>query len=54
MVRHEAVESLGSIATNQAIKILHEFKLDTQQIIRESCIVALDLADYWTDQQIKD
>ncbi len=43
MVRHECAEALGSIATERCLEVLEKFKLDEEQVVRESCEVALDL-----------
>lgn len=49
MVRHEAAESLGSIEDRweEVEKILKEFSQDEDVVVAESCVVALDAADYW-------
>jgi len=49
MVRHEAAESLGSIEDRweEVEKILKEFSKDEDVVVAESCMVALDAADYW-------
>lgn len=47
MVRHEAAEALGAIGSTECEKILDEYKKDNQQVVRESCEVALDIIDYW-------
>lgn len=53
MVRHEAAEALGSIASNEITPYLQGYqKNDKDRIVRESCDVALDLADYWTNDEI--
>ena len=49
MVRHEAAEALGSIDTENATNILKQFALSKCRIVRESCEVALDQADYYND-----
>ena len=49
MVRHEAAEALGSIGNAECEQILKSFRQDTQQVVRESCEVALDIIDYWAD-----
>ena len=49
MVRHECAEALGSIATEECLPILNEFKNDKDRVVRESCIVALDMYAYETD-----
>jgi len=46
MVRHEAAEALGAIATEEALPTLKEFSKDKETVVRESCFVALDVTDY--------
>ncbi|KHJ30241.1 putative deoxyhypusine hydroxylase [Erysiphe necator] len=54
MVRHEAAEALGSLGDQPGVKeILKKFFNDKDQIVRESIIVALDMADYETSDQIE-
>jgi deoxyhypusine monooxygenase len=48
MVRHEAAESLGSIGTPECEEILASYRDDSKQVVKESCIVALNTLDYWT------
>ena len=43
MVRHECAEALGSIATPTCLKALERFLEDKEQVVRESCEVALDM-----------
>ena len=47
MVRHEAAEALGAIGTPEANALLLEHKSDDEEVVRESCEVALDAASYW-------
>ena len=49
MVRHESAEALGAIdgRWDDCEKILKEFLNDHDVVVRESCAVALDAADYW-------
>lgn len=49
MVRHESAESLGSIEGRytETNDLLKEFAGDEDQVVRESCVVALDAVDYW-------
>jgi hypothetical protein len=61
MVRHESAEALGAIYSRwEAVeKILIEFTHDENQEVRESCLVALDTADYWghsgeTDEMVEE
>jgi deoxyhypusine monooxygenase len=49
MVRHEAAEALGAIGTEEAEMMLEKYKEDEQTVVRESCEVALDVIDYWTE-----
>ena len=49
MVRHESAEALGAVdgRWEDVERILSEFKQDENDVVRESCLVALDAADYW-------
>lgn len=49
MVRHESAEALGAIEGRwgDCERILEEFTKDSNIVVRESCMVALDAADYW-------
>ncbi|XP_045521456.1 deoxyhypusine hydroxylase [Pieris brassicae] len=46
MVRHEAAEALGSIATNECTEVLKKYLNDPRPVVRESCEVALDMSEY--------
>ncbi|XP_076440186.1 deoxyhypusine hydroxylase-like [Babylonia areolata] len=46
MVRHECAEALGSIATDEAVTELQNYLKDSERVVRESCIVALDMSEY--------
>ncbi|KAF6211898.1 hypothetical protein GE061_012415 [Apolygus lucorum] len=46
MVRHECAEALGSIGTEECTQILKKYLNDPSQIVRDSCEVALDMADH--------
>ena len=46
MVRHECAEALGSIATDEAVIVLQDYLRDSERVVRESCIVALDMSEY--------
>ena len=47
MVRHECAEALGSIATDEVYEELSKYLNKSQpEVLRESCVVALDFADY--------
>ncbi|VDM95760.1 unnamed protein product [Thelazia callipaeda] len=51
MVRHECAEALGAIATEECKEVLKKFRNDSECIVRESCEVALDMADYESSSQ---
>ena len=47
MVRHEAAEALGSLGEEDGVEdILRQFLQDPEQVVRDSVIVALDMAEY--------
>ena len=47
MVRHEAAEALGSLGEEPGVEdLLKTFLNDPEQVVRESVIVALDMAEY--------
>jgi len=46
MVRHEAAEALGSIATPECVSALEKYLKDDKRVVRESCEVALDMCEY--------
>ncbi|OKL60927.1 Deoxyhypusine hydroxylase [Talaromyces atroroseus] len=47
MVRHEAAEALGSLGDEEGVEeILKRFVNDPEQVVRDSIIVALDMAEY--------
>ena len=51
MVRHEAAEAVGAILDDatEHKQLLQEFVQDRNRVVAESCLVALDMADYWAD-----
>ncbi|CAJ0606568.1 unnamed protein product [Cylicocyclus nassatus] len=53
MVRHECAEALGAIATNECTAILQEYLEDKERVVRESCEVALDMADYENSDELQ-
>ncbi|CAG8487310.1 6479_t:CDS:2, partial [Acaulospora colombiana] len=53
MVRHEAAEALGSIATQDCLPILKKFKEDQERVVKESCEVALDMYDYENSRELQ-
>lgn len=47
MVRHEAAEALGSLGDEAGVEdILKKFLNDPEQVVRESVVVALDMAEF--------
>lgn len=47
MVRHEAAEALGSLGDEDGVEdMLRQFIDDKEQVVRESVIVALDMAEF--------
>lgn len=46
MVRHECAEALGSIAHDKCLPILEGYAKDSSRVVRESCIVALDMHEH--------
>jgi len=53
MVRHEAAEALGAIAADIALPILQKYAKDEEPIVSESCIVALDVHEYFNSDQFQ-
>lgn len=54
MVRHEAAEALGAIAKDECKAIIKEHIDDHQVVVKESCIVADDLYQFWTTQTVNE
>ncbi|XP_066153120.1 deoxyhypusine hydroxylase [Euwallacea fornicatus] len=46
MVRHECAEALGAIATEECIDVLNKYLNDDKRVVKESCIIALDMCEY--------
>lgn len=47
MVRHEAAEALGSLGEEEGVEeVLKRFVDDPEQVVRDSILVALDMAEY--------
>jgi len=53
MVRHECAEALGAIATDECLDILKTYKNDVEQVVKESCDVALDMCEYENSDQFQ-
>lgn len=53
MVRHEAAEALGSIATEDVLPVLQQFATDDVDVVRDSAIVALDMYNYENSNQLE-
>lgn len=46
MVRHEAAEALGAIASSKTVALLKEYAVDAEPIVAHSCVVALDMLEH--------
>lgn len=54
MVRHEAAEALGSLGEEEGVEdTLKGFLKDTDKVVRESVLVALDMAEFEKGEQIE-
>jgi deoxyhypusine monooxygenase len=53
IVRHEAAEALGSLGDEPGVEdLLKTFLNDPEQVVRESVIVALDMAQYEKNEEV--
>lgn len=48
MVRHEAAEALGAIADPATVPLLEAYAKHKEPIVRDSCVVALEMQKYWS------
>ncbi|XP_023024479.2 deoxyhypusine hydroxylase nero [Leptinotarsa decemlineata] len=46
MVRHECAEALGAIANEECTRILNSYVNDEKRVVKESCVIALDMCEY--------
>jgi deoxyhypusine monooxygenase len=54
MVRHEAAEALGSLGDCEGVEeTLRKFLNDPEQVVRDSVIVALDMAEYEKNGEVE-
>ncbi|CCE92851.1 deoxyhypusine monooxygenase TDEL_0F00400 [Torulaspora delbrueckii] len=53
MVRHEAAEALGAIATDDVLPVLKSYLNDEVDVVRESAIVALDMYEYENSNELE-
>lgn len=54
MVRHEAAEALGSLGEEDGVEdLLKTFLNDPEQVVRESVMIALDMAEFEKSEQIE-
>lgn len=53
MVRHEAAEALGSIATDECLPVLKSFLDCKEQVVRDSAVVALDMYEYENSNELE-
>lgn len=49
MVRHEAAEALGAIADPATLPLLETYATHPEPIVRDSCVVALEMHKYWAN-----
>lgn len=49
MVRHEAAEALGAIGGEDVEKLLEIYLVDGEDVVKDSCHVALDTIEYWSN-----
>lgn len=47
MVRHEAAEALGALGDESCRATLRRWVCDEDAVVRESCVLALDMLQYW-------
>lgn len=52
MVRHEAAEALGSIATDEVLPVLNNTAKDSELVVRQSAEVALDMYEFENSDQV--
>jgi len=54
MVRHEAAEALGSLGDEEGVEdTLRKFLNDPEQVVRDSVIVALDMAEFEKNGEVE-
>lgn len=54
MVRHEAAEALGSLGDEEGVEdTLKRFLNDPEQVVRDSIIVALDMAEFEKNGEVE-
>lgn len=54
MVRHEAAEALGSLGDEEGVEdILKKFLDDPEQVVRDSVVVALDMAEFEKNGEVE-
>lgn len=53
MVRHEAAEALGSIASDDVLPVLKSYLNDEVRVVRESAHVALDMYEYENSNELE-
>ena len=53
MVRHEAAEAIGALPDSNIEEILSSYLKDDEPLVSESCLVALDMADYFQSDSLE-
>lgn len=54
MVRHEAAEAIGALAEKHSFDFLQKYAGHNEAIVRDSCVVALDMHTYWSQYKKPD
>ncbi|KAH9577854.1 hypothetical protein LSM04_007790 [Trypanosoma melophagium] len=49
MVRHEAAEALGAVADPALLDLLEAYAKHKEPLVRDSCVVALEMYRYWSN-----
>ena len=52
MVRHEAAEALGAIGDMTALATLERFRGDPEEVVADSCEVAIDLLEWISSERL--
>jgi deoxyhypusine monooxygenase len=48
MVRHESAEAIGALADKETWDLLAKYAEDKDQLVKDSCVVALEMHKYWS------
>jgi len=53
MVRHEAAEAIGTLPLKEVNDVLSDFLTDPEPLVKESCVVALDVVEYMNSDELE-